>query len=62
MGKKDIDKQYRHALMVWDTFEMKRMKDFHDFYLKFRNSSLKFMPLRHYLSATTLSCGAMLNM
>ena len=54
-GKKNSDKGREHALNVWDRFELKKTKDFHDFYLKcdvllladvfekFRNSSLKNM-------------------
>ena len=33
-GKKTSDKGYEHVLMVWDTFEMKAMKDYHELYLK----------------------------
>ena len=51
--KKINDKEYYHVLNVWNKFEMKIMKDFHDLYLKcdvliladvfekFRNNSLK---------------------
>ena len=51
--KKINDKEYEHVFSVWDTFEMKTMKDYHDLCLKsdllliadvfekFRNSSLK---------------------
>ena len=57
-AKQISDKEYEHALKVWDTFEMKTMKDYDDLYLKmrrfivnwcvwkFRNSSL-----RNYLNA-----------
>ena len=33
-GKKISDKDYEHVLKVWNKFEMKRMKDYHDLYLK----------------------------
>ena len=33
-GKKISDKEYEHVLNVWDKFEMKKMKDYHDFFLK----------------------------
>ena len=54
-NKKIIDKDYEHVLQVWNTFEMKTMKDYHNLYLKydvslladvlenFRKSSLKIM-------------------
>ena len=29
-GKKINDKEYDHVLKVWDKFEMKTMKDYHD--------------------------------
>ena len=50
-GEKICEKGYERALKVWDRFEMKTMKDYHDLYLKwnaifladvfykFRNSS-----------------------
>ena len=28
------DKEYKHVLNVWNRFEMKTMKDYHDLYLK----------------------------
>ena len=28
------DKEYEHALTVWNMFEIKLMKDYHDMYLK----------------------------
>ena len=52
-GKTISDKEYDHVLDVWNKFEMKTMKDSHDFYLKcdivmlghlfekFKNNSLK---------------------
>ena len=72
--RKISDKKYEHVLNVWNTFEMKTMKDYHDLYLKcdvllladvfekFRNNSLKNYGLcpSHYLSAPGLSCDAML--
>ena len=27
-------KVYKHVFMVWNTFEMKSIKDYHDLYLK----------------------------
>ena len=33
-SKNISDKEYEHALNVWDKFETKKMKDNHDFYLK----------------------------
>ena len=33
-GKKNCDKKYEHLLKVWNTFQMKMMKDYHDLYLK----------------------------
>ena len=33
-GKKINDKEYEHVLKVWNKFEMKTMKDYHDLYLK----------------------------
>ena len=33
-GKKISDKEYEHVLNVWDKFEMKKMKDYHDLFLK----------------------------
>ena len=52
-GKKNSDKKYDHVLNVWNIFEMKTVKYYHDLYLKcnillladvfkkFRNNSLK---------------------
>ena len=76
IGKKISGKEYDHVLKVWNKFEMKAMKIYHDLHLKynffcwqiclkkFRNSSLKSykLCLSHYLSAPGLSWGAMLNM
>ena len=67
-GKKISDEEYEYVLKVWNKFEMKTMKDYHDLYLKcdvllladvfekFRNNSLKNYGLcpSHYLSATVL--------
>ena len=75
-GKEISDKEYEHVLKVWNKFEMKTTKDYHDLYLKcdvlvladvfekFRNNSLKNYGLcpSHYLSAPALSWDAMLNM
>ena len=33
-GKDFSDKLYEHVAKVWDRFEMKTMKDYHDLYLK----------------------------
>ena len=33
-GKKISNKGYEHALKVWNKFEMKTTKDYHDLYLK----------------------------
>ena len=33
-GKRINDKEYEHVLKVWNKFEMKKMKDYHDLYLK----------------------------
>ena len=32
--RKISDKKYEHVLNVWNKFEMKTMKDYHDVYLK----------------------------
>ena len=54
-GKKISNREYDHVLRVWNKFEMKTMKDYHDLYLKcdvllladvfekFRNNSIKIM-------------------
>ena len=63
------DKEYEHALQVWDRFAMETIKVYHDLYLKYdillladvfekcRNNSLKNYGLcpSHYLSAPALS-------
>ena len=70
------DKEYERLFDVWNKFEMKTMKNYHDLYLKcevlllpdvfekFRNNSLKNygLCLSHYLSAPCLSWDAMLKM
>ena len=75
-GKKINDKEYEHVLKVWNKFEMKTMKDYHDLYLKcdvllladvfekFKNNGLKNYALcpSHYLSAPGLSWDTMFNM
>ena len=32
--KKLVEKEYKHALKVWDRLEMKTMKNYHNFYFK----------------------------
>ena len=73
-GKKIKDKEYGYVLKVWDKFEMKTMKDYHDLYLKcdvliladifekFRNNSSKIYGLcpSHDLSEPVLSWDAIL--
>ena len=68
-GKEIRDKEYEHALKVWDRFEMKTTEDYHELYLKcdvlfladvfdkFRNTRLKNNRLcpSHYLSAPALT-------
>ena len=75
-GRNISDKDYEHLLKVRNKFEIKKMKNYHNLYLKcdvllladvfeeFRNNSLKDYGLcsSHYLSAPALSCAAMLNM
>ena len=67
--RKISDKEYEHFLNVWNKFEMKTMKDYHnlclkcdvsllaDVFEKFRNCSLKNYGLcpSHYLSTPRLS-------
>ena len=75
-GKKMSSKEYEHVLKVWNKFETKSMKNYHDLHLKsdtllladvfekYINNSLKnygFCP-SHYLKAQTLSWDAMVNM
>ena len=73
-GKKIRDKDYERAVTIWNAFEMEKMKDCQDLYLKldvllladvfekFRNNSLINCgcPI-HYFSAATLSWDAMPN-
>ena len=75
-NKKLSDKEYGHVLKVSNTFEMTKMKDYHELYLKcdvllladvfekFRNSGLKKYGLypSRFLSARALSWNAMLKM
>ena len=73
-GKNISDKEYEHALNVWNKSEMKMMKDYDNLHLKcdillltvvfekFRNNRLKnygFCP-GHYLNVPGLSWDAML--
>ena len=75
--RKNSDKEYEDVLNLWNKFDMKTVKDYHDLYLKkydillladvfgkFRNNSLKNYGLcpRYYLSAPRLSWDAMLKM
>ena len=74
--KKISNKEYDNFLKVWNKFEMKTMKNYHDLYLKcdvlfladvfekFRNNSLRNYGLcpSHYLSAPALSWDPVLNM
>ena len=76
MSKKISEKEYQHVHKVWNVFQTKAIKDYHELYLKcnvlmlpdvfekFRNNSFKNYVLcqSHYLSAPTLSWDAMLNM
>ena len=75
-GKKINDKEYKLVLKVWNKFEMKTMKDYHDLHLKcdtlllgnvfekIKINSVKNYGLctGHYLSAPALSSDVMLNM
>ena len=68
-GSRISDKEHEHVLKVWDKFEIKTMKDYHEFYLKcdvsllasvfenFRNRCLKSYGLcpSHYLSTPALN-------
>ena len=70
------DKKFNHVHNVWNKFEMNKMKDYHDMYLKcdvlllvdvfekFRNNSLKNYRLfpSHYLGAAAFIWDAMFNM
>ena len=72
---KELVTKYKHVLKVWKKFEIKRMIDYQDLYLKcdilllagvfekFRNNSLRnygLCPI-HYLIAPALSWDAILN-
>ena len=77
-GKKISDKEHKDFLSVWNKFEMKMIKDYHDLYLKcdvllladvfekFRNTFNSFknygLYSSHYFSAPALSWDAMFNM
>ena len=75
-SRRNINKEYEHVLKVWNKFEFKTMKDYHDLYVKcgvllladvlekYRNNSLKNYGLcpSHYLRAPVLSWDAMLKM
>ena len=74
-SRKIADKEYKHALNVWNKFEMKTMEDYYDLYLKcdvlllavfekFRNNNLKNYGLcpSHYLRASVLSWDEILKM
>ena len=68
-GEDNSDKEYEHALNIWNKFHKFESIDFHDLYLKYdvplladvfensRNNSLKNYGLcsSHYLSASGLS-------
>ena len=44
--RKISDKEYDHVLKVWNKFEMKTMKDYHNLYLKckcLKNFEINFM-------------------
>ena len=70
------DEQYNHAQKVWDTFNIKKMRDYHDLYLKsdillladvfekFRKTCLQYYKLDpcHYFTSPGLSWDAMLKM
>ena len=70
------EKDYFHAVKIWNNFEMKNMVDYHDLYLKidvlllanvfekFINRSLEFYKLdpSYYFSSSRLSWDAMLKM
>ena len=74
--KKINDKEYEHVITVWNRFEMKIMKDYHDLFLKcdvlllpdlfekIRRSSLKNYGLcpSPYLRTLALILGSMRNM
>ena len=73
---KSSEKEYEHVVNVWNKFEMKKMKDYHDLgfksdvsvlvdaFQKFTNNSFMIYGLcqSHYLSAQGLNWDAMLKM
>ena len=73
-GKKISNEDYKNALKVWNTFEMKTIKDIDDLYLKYdallltveklKSGSLKNYGLcpSHHLSAQALSWDAIISM
>ena len=75
MNIKISDKKYQHAVNVWNKFETKTIKNYHNLYLKcdvlllpdvfqnFRNNCLKNYRLypSHYMTAPALNWDAMLN-
>ena len=76
MGKEIRDKEYENVVKIWDRFERKTKKDYHDLWLtcdvslvgdvfeKFSNSSLRNfgLCLCHYLSPPALGWDAMISM
>ena len=66
-ARKTSDNEYEHAIKVWNSFETKTIKCYHDLYLKcdifFLANSLKKYVLRtsHYLSAPVLIWNFMFN-
>ena len=74
-ARKTSDNEYEHAIKVWNSFETKTMKCYHNLYLKcdillladvfekIRNNSLKTYVLytSHYLSASVLIWNFMFN-
>ena len=73
--EKNSDNEYEHVLKVWNTFQMKTMKDYHNLHLKcyvllladvfenFKNNSLKTyeLCLSHNSSTPTLHWDELLN-
>ena len=76
MGKEIRDKEYENVVKIWDRFERKTKKDYHDLWLtcdvslvgdvfeKFSNSSLRNfgLCLCYYLSPPALGWDAMISM
>ena len=71
------EQQYNHAQNVWNTFNLKNIREYHDLYLKsdilllladvfesFRKTCVKYYKLDpcHYFSSPSLSWDAMLKM